>query len=48
MSAETENSKFFQHSREITFKFELNVYNHWGDNEQKLNISDIFSKVQEG
>jgi hypothetical protein len=68
ISAETENSKFFQHSREKTIqnhwtmtkfklellipkmylyvKFELNVYNHWGDNERKLKISDFFSKFK--
>jgi hypothetical protein len=27
-------------------KFELNVYNHWGDNQRKLKISDFFSKFK--
>jgi hypothetical protein len=27
-------------------KFELIVYNHWGDNEQKLKINGFFSKFK--
>jgi hypothetical protein len=31
---------------DLYVKFELNVYNHWGDNELKLKISDFFSKFK--